>query len=274
MAQAVPVADFNNDDAVELNDYAKLVWNLNKSPATFADGDLNSDGKVDFFDVVGFIGFGAPGRNQYGSGGDPVDSPPGDELSLIVRETGDGFLWGLLKAHPSERVLLQGYSIRSEDGRLTPPDASTDDVFDAAVFTSRFEVATVNSPLRRVDGLRPINTVIESPVVLSDLDFRYVTPEGIFQSFVHPGIPGDANLDGAVQFEDFLIVSDSFGQPGNWARGDFNHDGTVGFPDFLVLSTNFGQAFPQRVEPVPEPTSGLWSLILLSAAVIRAAAGR
>lgn len=60
---------------------------------------------------------------------------------------------------------------------------------------------------------------------------------------------GDANLDGEVDFGDFLLLSRSFGQPGTWADGDFNGNGEVDFPDFLILSSNYGK--PRSV-PVPE----------------------
>lgn len=57
--------------------------------------------------------------------------------------------------------------------------------------------------------------------------------------------PGDANLDGVVDFADFAIVSASFGvtldrSNNTWASGDFNCDGTVDFADFAALSANFG----------------------------------
>ncbi len=52
---------------------------------------------------------------------------------------------------------------------------------------------------------------------------------------------GDANLDGNVDFQDFLIMSSRFGQDDQgWADGDFNGDGSVSFEDFLFLSANFG----------------------------------
>ena len=55
-------------------------------------------------------------------------------------------------------------------------------------------------------------------------------------------LPGDANLDGTVNFADFLIMSANFGQqrPLTWIDGDFDGDGEVAFADFLLLSTNFG----------------------------------
>ena len=52
--------------------------------------------------------------------------------------------------------------------------------------------------------------------------------------------PGDANSDGAVNFNDFLIVARNFGATdAAFADGDFDGDGEVGFLDFLVLARHF-----------------------------------
>ena len=64
---------------------------------------------------------------------------------------------------------------------------------------------------------------------------------------------GDADLDGSVQFSDFLALSASFGAEAGWADGDFDGNGQVQFPDFLALSSNFG-ATPSTAA-VPEPTT-------------------
>ena len=46
-------------------------------------------------------------------------------------------------------------------------------------------------------------------------------------------IPGDANGDGIVSFEDFSALQNHYGQSGRtWAEGDFNGDGMVTFEDF------------------------------------------
>jgi hypothetical protein len=53
---------------------------------------------------------------------------------------------------------------------------------------------------------------------------------------------GDANLDGKVDFNDFVAISTHFLQPDiNWDHGNFNYDGVVDFNDFVILSTNFGE---------------------------------
>jgi len=53
---------------------------------------------------------------------------------------------------------------------------------------------------------------------------------------------GDSNLDGAIDFTDFLRLSSNFGMnDASWAQGDFDGNGVVEFADFLILSRNFGQ---------------------------------
>ena len=75
---------------------------------------------------------------------------------------------------------------------------------------------------------------------------------------------GDANLDGEVNFVDFLSLSSSFGGNGGWAEGDFDGNGEVGFADFLHLSENFGRGIATATS-VPEPmysAFGLAGLVL------------
>jgi|GEM_PF-4737294 len=54
--------------------------------------------------------------------------------------------------------------------------------------------------------------------------------------------PGDVDGNGSVDFADFLVLSDNFGQEVDkaWADGDFDGNGVVDFTDFLALSVNFG----------------------------------
>ncbi len=53
---------------------------------------------------------------------------------------------------------------------------------------------------------------------------------------------GDTDLDGDVDFADFLQLSTNFGQEGGWGDGDVNGDGLVNFADFIILSQNFGDS--------------------------------
>ena len=76
--------------------------------------------------------------------------------------------------------------------------------------------------------------------------------------------PGDANLDGSVDFSDFLLLSTNFGLTGGWRDGDFDDDGFIQFSDFLILSTNFGQSkneVPAPSQSVPEPSGIVVALV-------------
>lgn len=68
---------------------------------------------------------------------------------------------------------------------------------------------------------------------ITDRDFDgYLAAAGIRQ--------GDANVDGRVDFDDFLALSGSFGaNRGVWSDGDFNGDRLIDFADFLILSQSF-----------------------------------
>ena len=52
---------------------------------------------------------------------------------------------------------------------------------------------------------------------------------------------GDVDLNGRVDFLDFLALAQNFGkQEATWSDGDFDGDGSVSFLDFLSLAQNFG----------------------------------
>lgn len=84
---------------------------------------------------------------------------------------------------------------------------------------------------------------------------------------------GDADLNGAVEFDDFLAVSANFGQSGQWSNGDFDGDGVVGFADFLLLAGRFGE---MSHHPVSVPESIPWCawLPLVAIAMSRSIAAR
>ena len=62
---------------------------------------------------------------------------------------------------------------------------------------------------------------------------------------------GDADMNGIVNFKDYIIVERYFGRTSgmNWANGDFNGDGAVTFKDYVRLEGIFGQS------SVPEPAT-------------------
>ena len=59
---------------------------------------------------------------------------------------------------------------------------------------------------------------------------------------VRSTLAGDADLNGAVNFNDFLVLQNNFGQAGGtYAQADFNYDGVNDFNDFLMLQNAFNQ---------------------------------
>jgi len=84
-------------------------------------------------------------------------------------------------------------------------------------------------------------------------------------------LPADANGDGQVQFADFVILANHFGQPGLFPEGDFDFDRQVQFSDFVILAVNFGRSSavagsrPAGGNPVPEPGANFYSWLLLLA---------
>ena len=77
---------------------------------------------------------------------------------------------------------------------------------------------------------------------------------------------GDADLDGKVDFADFLLLSGSFSKSGGWAMGDFDGSGDVAFADFLILSENFG-ASKANIASVPEPSCQFLVLLGLASSL-------
>ena len=87
-------------------------------------------------------------------------------------------------------------------------------------------------------------------VTLEDLDVWLEVAGGHVQGGAY--LPGDANLDGAVDGPDFLIWNDNkFGPGSGWSDGDFNADGLVDGLDFLIWNSNKFQS--AALQAVPEP---------------------
>lgn len=67
-------------------------------------------------------------------------------------------------------------------------------------------------------------------------------------------VPGDANNDGTSNFQDFVLVSNHFGQNSSGAsEGDFNGDGITNFADFVILSNDFGTDQADLTQPNDSP---------------------
>jgi hypothetical protein len=78
-------------------------------------------------------------------------------------------------------------------------------------------------------------------------------------------ISGDADGNGLVEFSDFVILANNFGQAGQYTDGDFDWSGMVDFPDFVILANNFGKSGAAPAAAVPEPSA---AILLIAAGLV------
>ncbi|MEX2172350.1 MAG: PEP-CTERM sorting domain-containing protein [Pirellulales bacterium] len=74
----------------------------------------------------------------------------------------------------------------------------------------------------------------------STTDDTYDFPAG--GSATRTAFPGDADLSGTTNFNDYQSLENNFGQPGIWTTGDFDGNGITNFNDYQVIENNFGQS--------------------------------
>ena len=69
---------------------------------------------------------------------------------------------------------------------------------------------------------------------------------------LQPAIKGDVNLDGKVDFGDFVALARSYGKTGaDWSMGDFDYDAKVDFADLVALARNYGGTGPTAATLTP-----------------------
>lgn len=103
-------------------------------------------------------------------------------------------------------------------------------------------------------------------IAVRDIDCALAEGSQVLASVILEEIgspPGDFDEDGHVQFNDFLILSANFGEPGLYTEGDIDFSGMVDFRDFLTLADNFGQNSAAAVMSVPEATCDVAAAVAL-----------
>jgi len=65
--------------------------------------------------------------------------------------------------------------------------------------------------------------------------------------FCFGNLPGDADSNGLVDFNDYLALEGAFGTTGAFLTADFDANGRVDFSDYLVLEAAFGSHLPDPV---------------------------
>ena len=112
-------------------------------------------------------------------------------------------------------------------------------------------------PLVSADGglggiFDSVNGVLHAPNQAFAVTYQ---PNGATVTVVRPG---DFEVDGDVDFNDFTYVAANYGQTGkSWIDGDCDGNGTVEFADFTYLAANFGSDTDSPAEAPPAGTAEL-----------------
>ena len=198
------------------------------------------------------------------------------DLVLRVDEAGQA---ALLTESPFFEADIQGYSILSPSGSLTPGNWMS--LQDGGV--SGWEEANPTSSAISELNLGEFSRVDDNVLLglggvfdvagEQDLLLEYVTTAGdvLFGTVeygplpdIEPLVPGDVNGDGMVDLVDFNILKGNFGNSGldvMRGDGDLNGDMSIDLVDFNILKENFGTS-----GAVPEPAA--WSMLLVAASVL------
>jgi len=162
----------------------------------------------------------------------------------------------LWNANPnSGNINLATGAIEKFSGLAQGPSDARDEVVDVVQLPSVGKVlgdyvsGVIDDGNLRLDVWRVGSNYVEPPTFFPGIIVTVdpVDEDPLIDSFENPQVkptprPGDANLDGFVNFADFLMLSTNFGKEVDavWADGDFNGDERVDFADFLLLAEEFG----------------------------------
>lgn len=122
---------------------------------------------------------------------------------------------------------------------LNEPDAVPENNLDPGVFITRADGHFVGLDTSSSEDGNALTHFRAEQTGRHDVQVYAKTGTGEYSLSVISA--GDANVDGAVGFHDFVTLTNHFGNAGDWFDGDFDGDGVVGFGDFLLMANNFGQ---------------------------------
>jgi hypothetical protein len=134
------------------------------------------------------------------------------------------------------------------------------------------DINLLTSAIRNTPNEPGFDLTADGQVTVSDLQ-AWLTQAGTTQSPAGTAyLPGDANLDGYVDVQDFnLWNSHKFTSTPFWCNGDFNADGMVDQNDLAILQASMFRESANLAPAVPEPQTLLFGLsaMLFGAGTLR-----
>jgi hypothetical protein len=81
-----------------------------------------------------------------------------------------------------------------------------------------------------------------------------------------PTLPGDANVDGHVDFTDLVALAQHYNTSAGalWPDGDFTYDGVVGFNDLVLLAQHYNASVFAPAPVSPDAFNNDWQVALAS----------
>jgi len=173
--------------------------------------------------------------------------------NLLLRITG-GTGGGNSKVVLGSDQVLAGLDVQKATGGLQELDLN-----DKAVQVFPANVAALEQAIRTMisasatsgDGIYDSTAAVKERVGYTDQRWDL---DGAQYVAIRTVYGGDAQLDGDVDFNDFMLLYNNYGKPTGmtWDTGDFDYNGNVNFNDFMVLYNNYGLTGGNHV---PEPAT-------------------
>jgi len=247
-----------NGDTVLLDSAAQQAWSVSLENGTLhiaAGGELSvTDGIIVAADCTltggGVVTTSAPIVVEWGGTIAPGDGVGTLSVSSIALQSGSALSVELGGPGLGDRLDLAGelnLAARGDTLSLTwipGGDSSSKFGGDYAVVSYESSSGTFET----VGGGSEPYSIGEAYIAGID----YETDNQVTLS-LHTLLDADADLDGDVDFGDYMILEAWFGGPGDWSKGDFDFDGDIDFGDYMILEAAFGDSVPAGAVAVPEP---------------------
>jgi MYXO-CTERM domain-containing protein len=185
--------------------------------------------------------------------------PEAAPLTLAdLKTAADGFLFDPSRQTGGERyqstrvdlreVWLTGAAAWTADSDITVTDGTR--MFNVHLgLNPSFDGTALFAPGERFNVVGILDQAASNGVYSID-GYQLLAMNAADFAAASPFQPGDADGDGDVDLDDFVLLKQNFGRTGaTVGEGDFDGDSDVDLDDFVILKQNFGAV------PVPEPSA-------------------